>query len=212
MRTCREHKGNIDSEPLVVGSWALCEALGHRESWGPGRGRGQGPRRPRSGLSGDRCTASRGSPVVLGARARRPVLTPSGSRGRRESFFRTHLGGEVSPQPLVGRPRGFWTRPRLGIPSVLWNAETDSRADRARPGLWRPVEAGALWAGAASSFQPDLGKGALTGPSWHLPLLPPGRVQKRPARLPVACGPRLLRAPARAVTAPELSRPGSSMP
>lgn len=114
MRTCREHKGNIDSEPLVVGSWALCEALGHRESWGPGRGRGRGPRRPRSGLSGDRCTASRGSPVVLGARARRPVLTPSGSRGRRESFFRTHLGGEVSPQPLVGRPRGFWTRPRLG--------------------------------------------------------------------------------------------------
>ena len=150
MRTCREHKGIIDSEPLVVGSWALCEALGHRESWGPGRGRGRGPRRPRSGLSGDRCTASRGSPVVLGARARRPVLTASRRRGRGRELLQDGSGCGKSPAVESSglRPGDLCSHPRGAGGELLPDASESPAAGRQAQGLLDKTEAGDTGRGA----------------------------------------------------------------
>lgn len=111
-----------------------------------------------------------------------------------------------------GQAQGLLDKTEAGSP-VSCGTQKQTREpterDQGSGDQWKQVSCGE---GQPHCFSLTLGKEALTGPSWHLLLLPPGRVQKRPARLPAACGPRLLRAPARAVTAPELSRPGSSMP
>lgn len=220
MRTCREHKGNIDCEPLVVGGgpcvrrWATGRAGAPGEPqmrpWeGPGRGFW------RVGLQ------PAGAAVESwGLRPGDLWSHPPGAGGVGGELLQDP-SGVASPQPLAGRPGGFWTRPRLGHagrgarPPLSCGTQKQTRdpteQDQGSGGQWRQVSCG-VGGGAASLFSLTLGKEALTGPSEHLLLLPPGRVQKRPVHLPAACGPRLLRAPIRADTAPELSWPRSSMP
>lgn len=139
---------------------------------GPSGGVGQGELGPREAATspveaqvraGTGCTASRGSPVVLGP-GRRPVLTPLRSRGGGRELLQDDLEARWSPWPLVGRPRGFWTRFRLGIPSVSMECRNrlESRQSKTRAletsGSRCPVGRGSL------VCQPDLGKGRSRAP------------------------------------------------
>lgn len=119
--------------------------------------------------------------------------------------FRTHLAWRVPSHPQAGpgasgQDRGPGTQgeePGPQCPVECRNRlaiqQSKTRALEASGGR---CPGGVGW--VASSFSLTLGKEALTGPSEHLLLLPPGHVQKRPVHLPAVCGPRLLRAPIRA--------------
>lgn len=144
MRTCREHKGNIDSELLVVGHGPCVRRWATGRAGAPGEAADEATGGPGQGFRGAGVQPAGAAVESWGLRPGDLCSRPPGDGGRGESFFRTDLGvaspqpwsprgsgqetcahtlGEPeesfflthpSPQPLAGRPRGFWTRPRLG--------------------------------------------------------------------------------------------------
>ena len=119
-----------------------------------------------------------------------------------ESFFRMHLAWRAPSHwqagpGASGHDRGPGTQGEEPGPQCPVECRNRLAIQRSKT---RALEAsgGRCPGRGGSSFSLTLGKEALTGPSEHLLLLPPGHVQKRPVHLPAACGPRLLRAPIRA--------------
>lgn len=209
MRTCREHKGNIDSGATGGGGRGPCvRRWATGRAGAPGEAADEAPGGPGQGFLGQ-VYSQQGQPCSPGGSGPETCAHTLREPGRRESFFRTHLGGEVSPQPLVGSP-GLLDKTEAGHSQCPMECRNRLESRQSKTRALGDQEGRCPVAGAASSFSLTWGRGAhgpphgtcpassragrngLLGSELRAALYPPG---SRPQLRLLSCRARILSMP-----------------